>query len=114
MKNGKGLVCIFITLTSWICADEMQMGSGAKNQPVVMDCSNFAEEMQAFSLTLSPENRQLFCGGFNDDQRMQAVRMTTQPDTTGVVMTSDQAVKKVAATNQIPTEPKTPGGCPLK
>ncbi|MBS0615610.1 MAG: hypothetical protein JSR58_03540 [Verrucomicrobia bacterium] len=79
------------------------------------DCSSMSGDIQAFAAKLSPSNKMMFCGKFNDAQRGSAMQMTGQMDSSGMVMMSpDQAVDKVAKDNNLTTPGKAPAGCPVK
>lgn len=58
------------------------------------ECKDFSEETKRFSDKLSDSNLKIFCEGFNDAQRQQAMQMASQK---GMNMTPDQAVEMVAA-----------------
>jgi len=83
---------------------------------VPTDCSAAAPEVQTFAGQLSPSNKTMFCGKFNDAQRTQAMQMASQKDASGKsVMTGDQSVEKVAADNNMMMKTgKSPSGCPVK
>jgi hypothetical protein len=83
-----------------------------------IDCSALASEMQQFAAGLTDANRLLFCNMFNDNQRNTTMELAGQPDAAGNMMTSDQAVAKVAQDGNISAPPPastgTQGGCPVK
>lgn len=79
-----------------------------------VDCSGLTPDMQQFSAQLSPANQKLFCGQFNDTQRVSSMEMANQQNVNGsMMMTPDQAVQKTAAANNM-IQQKTPTGCPVK
>jgi hypothetical protein len=72
-------------------------------------------DMQQFASQLNATNKKMFCGQFNDSQRAQAMQMASQQDASGNnMMTSDQAVQKVAGSSNMTPSQKTPTGCPVK
>jgi len=101
-----------ICLNSSAMADQIQKEAA---QTAPMDCSTMGADMQQFASQLNPANKKMFCGQFNDSQRAAAMQMATQQDSTGAsMMSADQAVQKVAATNNMTPSQKTPTGCPVK
>jgi hypothetical protein len=102
----------FICLNSFAIADQIQKEVAQTNP---MDCSNMGSDMQQFAGQLNAVNKKMFCGQFNDSQRASAMQMATQQDSSGnMMMTPDQSVQKVAATNNMTPSQKTPTGCPVK
>lgn len=102
----------FICLNSLAIADEIQQEVVQTNP---MDCSNMGSDMQQFAGQLNAVNKKMFCGQFNASQRASAMQMSAQQDSSGnMMMTPDQAVQKVAATNNMTPSQKTPTGCPVK
>jgi hypothetical protein len=92
-----------------VCAEEVQGEIAA-----AADCSTMSADMQQFAAQLSAQNKMMFCGQFTGPQRAAAMQMAGQPDETGAMMTGDQAVQKVASSNKMTPNPKTPTGCPVK
>lgn len=80
-----------------------------------IDCTALPSEMQQFASQLSDGNRRLFCNVFNTDQRNTAMDLAGQPDSAGNMMSSDQAVLKVARDNSLSNPSSSQaGGCPVK
>lgn len=111
MKN------VHITLAALTC---MLGGSLAATEAEIvaqnsMNCSNLSMEMQQFAGQLNAMNKKMFCGQFTDAQRLAAMQYAAKPDANGNMMSSDQAVQKVATENnmQMPGA-KSPTGCPIK
>ncbi len=101
------VACAFVSLNAQSPAD----GAG---QPM-MDCSGMSADMQQFAAGLSSSNKMMFCSKFNDSMRAQAMQMGMQKDASGnMMMTSDQAVEKVAGDNNVMPMAKSAGGCPVK
>ena len=84
----------------------------AAGQP--MDCSNMSQEMQQFASQLNTTNKKMFCGQFTDGQRASAMQMSSVPDTSGMTMSPDMAVQKVAGASGASPQQKNPTGCPVK
>ena len=78
------------------------------------DCSAMSQEMQQFAGQLTPINREMFGGKVTDGQRASAMQMASKPDATGMTMTPDMAVQKVAGASGATPQQKTPTGCPVK
>lgn len=79
-----------------------------------VDCSTLTPDEQQFAYGLIQDNRSMFCGKFTDVQRAAAMQLTSQPDPTGVLLSPDQAVMRVAAANNLTPQKKSGGGCPVK
>ena len=78
------------------------------------ECSAMSPEIQRFAGELTPLNRKMFCENFTDGQRASAMQMVSEPDESGVVMTPDLAVQKVAKANRVDPQQKSSRGCPMK
>lgn len=94
-------------------ADQMN----SKTTQTQADCSAMSADEQQFATKLTDANRSLFCGAFNEMQRLTVMEIAGQTDTTGNMMTEDQAVVKVATDdNMLPaqTMQKNASGCPVK
>lgn len=105
-----------LTICTFLCCVTLFAEPTETVQPVAVgECANFSPEVKAFSAQLNASNKTMFCTKFNDQQRSDAMRMTGQMDSAGMVMmTPDQAVDKVARDNNLTAPGKTPGGCPVK
>lgn len=103
----KCIIALLVCFGSVGFADEI-----AQAKP--MDCSTMGPDVQQFAAQLTAANRKMFCGQFNDSQRAAAMQYTGQPDSSGNIMTSDQAVQKVAMDNGMKPSQKSPTGCPVK
>jgi hypothetical protein len=78
------------------------------------DCSSMSQEAQEFAGQLTPLNMTIFCGQFTDGQRASAMQMASTPDATGMSLSPDMAVQKVAGASGSSPKQKTPTGCPVK
>lgn len=78
------------------------------------DCSAMSQAVQQFAGQLTPLNRQMFCGQFTEAQRASAMQLAQTPDATGMTMSPDMAVQKVASGRGATPQQKTPTGCPVK
>ncbi len=79
-----------------------------------MDCSNMSMDMQQFAGQLSTSNKKMFCGQFTAAQRSSAMQYASQQDSSGNMMSANQAVQKVASDNNMMPSSKSPTGCPVK
>ncbi len=121
MKMTKEFAVLAAILTTFAYADQMQKmpAQPAQQQPAAPspmgDCGAMSPDTQAFAGQLSPSNKTMFCGKFNDSQRTQAMQMSVQKDASGKnMMTPDQAVQKVAESGGMMNSGTTPRGCPVK
>lgn len=93
---------------------QKSVNGGQAAPQATVDCSGLTTDMQQFAAQLNPANQKLFCGQFNDTQRVSCMQMANQQNVNGtMMMTPDQAVQKTAAANNM-IQQKTPTGCPVK
>ena len=82
------------------------------------DCSTMSIAEQSFANQLNDmNNRTAFCTQFTPQQRQQAMQMNGQLDSSGNMMSADQAVQQVMQMNSTPAMQqgkRTGGGCPVK
>ena len=93
------------------------------SQPL-QDCSQLpADQIVFFGQFTDMNLKQAFCSQLTSDQRRQVMAMTYQPDSTGVLLTADQAMQKYMQANNIKLPGSTPpggvprrsgGSCPVK
>jgi hypothetical protein len=94
-----------------------QMNQGQMmNQP---DCTKLTADEQNFANQLNDmNNKSMFCTQFTPQQRQQAMQMMGQTDTSGNMMTADQAVQRTMQNNgmtpMMQSRGKASGGCPVK
>jgi hypothetical protein len=94
-----------------------QIQEQTMNQP---DCSRMTADEQNFANQLMDmSNKSMFCTQFTPQQRQQAMQMMGMQDTSGNMMTADQAVQQVMQTNGMApmSQQRTRssgGGCPVK
>jgi hypothetical protein len=90
-----------------------------QNNGMAPDCTKLTSDEQSFAnQVLDMNNRTMFCTQFTVSQRRQAMQMMGQQDTSGNMMTADQAVKQVMQNNGMtPMNQRgtsSSGGCPVK
>lgn len=104
---------IVVLLTGILGVGSFVLHAEDKMKP--KDCSSMSQEVQQFAGQLTPLNRAMFCGQFTEGQRASAMQLASKPDATGMTMSPDMAVQKVArASGSSPSQQKTPTGCPVK
>ena len=99
-------------------ADQMMNGSNTMSgSNAQANCTALSDDEQQFAGKLTPANSSMFCTGFNEMQRVTAMETAGQADSSGNIMTEDQAVTKVATDNNLmpaPAMQKNASGCPVK
>jgi hypothetical protein len=86
-----------------------------------VDCTQLPEEQMKFSNQFTDMTlKWMFCSQLTPDQREQVMAMANRTDSSGLVLTSDQAMRKYMRDNNIPypsgTSPRRPssgGACPV-
>jgi len=103
------LALVALCLIASVVAEEAEIAAQAP-----MDCSNMSADVQQFASQLNAMNKKMFCGQFSADQRSMAMQYASGQDASGMTMTADRAVQKVAAENKMTPSARAPTGCPIK
>lgn len=86
-----------------------------------VDCGQLPDEQMRFSSQFTDMTlKWMFCSQLTPDQREQVMALVTHPDASGLVLTSDQAMRKFMRDNHIPypsgtssRRPSSGGACPV-
>ena len=107
-------------------------GQGSPQQPAVqqaplpgtqapVDCGQLPDEQMRFASQFTDMTlKWMFCSQLTPGQREQVMALVTHPDASGLVLTSDQAMRKFMRDNHIPypsgtssRRPSSGGACPV-
>ncbi|MBY0529172.1 MAG: hypothetical protein K2P51_03175 [Rhabdochlamydiaceae bacterium] len=126
MKFSHYLLACCVISASGVCADDPMtpMQPSTQSQPSQVqgpvDCSNLSKEEQLFASQMTDwNNRSVFCAKLNSEQRRAIMELSSKPNSSGVLMTPDQALLQYMQQNAMtpegtpqPVSPKRrPSGC---